>query len=36
MHKYDGNRMDVDEYRNIGYIPVAESLEGTQQVSLER
>lgn len=35
MHKYDGNRLDVDDYRNLGYIPVMEYMEGTQLGALE-
>jgi hypothetical protein len=35
MHKYDGNRMDVDDYRNLGYVPVSEFMEGTRLESLE-
>lgn len=35
MYKYNGNRLDVDEYRNLGYITVPEFMEGTQLEALE-
>lgn len=35
MNKYEGNRMNVDDYRNLGYIPVKEVMEGTRLEPLE-
>jgi hypothetical protein len=34
MHKYDGNRLDVDDYHNLGYVPVAYYIEGTRMEEL--
>ncbi|WP_415878409.1 DEAD/DEAH box helicase family protein [Methylomonas sp. TEB] len=33
MRQYDGYKIDVDQYRNLGYIPVGEFMEG---IGLER
>lgn len=35
MHKYDGTRLDINDYRNLDYIPILEYMEGTQPKELE-
>ena len=35
MRRYDGNKLDVDQYRNLGYVGVGEFMEGTRIEDLE-
>lgn len=35
MRQYDGYKIDVDNYRNLGYVSVHEFMEGTQHEEME-